>query len=91
VRILRSANWILEEIEMPLTVNAQVTDGITQNNVKVLGESPAQALGVALQALSQTTGLAMANATSTQGGTQQVAATATSSICAMIVKLGAQS
>jgi hypothetical protein len=76
---------------MPLSVNAQVTDAITQSNVKVVGESPAQAMGVALQALSQTTGLAMSNATSTQGGTQQVAATATASICAMIVKVGAQS
>ena len=74
---------------MPLSVNAQVTDAITQNNVKVVGESPAQALGVALQALSQTTSLAMSNATSTQGGTQQVASTATASICAMIVKIGA--
>lgn len=76
---------------MPMSVNAQVTDAVTQNNVKIVGESPAQALGVALQALSQTTGLAMANATSTQGGTQQVASAATASICAMIVKIGAQS
>lgn len=75
---------------MPLSVNAQVTDAVTQSNVKVVGESPAQALGVALQALSQTTSLAMANATSTQGGTQQVASTATAAVCTMIVKVGAQ-
>jgi hypothetical protein len=74
---------------MAMSVSAQVTDAVTQNNVKVVGESPAQALGIALQALSQSNSLAMENATSTQGGTQQVAATATGSICAMIVKAGA--
>ena len=74
---------------MAMSVNAQVTDAVTQNNVKVIGESPAQALGIALQALAQSSSLAMENATSMQGGTQQVAATATGSICAMIVKVGA--
>jgi len=69
------------------TVSPQVTDAITQTNVKVLGESPAQALGVALQSLSHATGLAISNATTAQGGMQQVAATATGSICAMITKL----
>jgi hypothetical protein len=71
-------------------VNAQVTDAITQNNVKLIGESPAQALGVALQMLSQATGLAMGNATGTQASMQQVAGTATGSICALIVQVGAK-
>ena len=70
-------------------VNPQVTDAVTQSNVKLLGESPSQALGVALQALSQATSLAMANTTASQGGTQQVANTATAAITKMIVQAGA--
>jgi hypothetical protein len=45
---------------------------------------------MSFQALSHATGLAMENATSTQGGMQQVANTATSSICALIVELASQ-
>ncbi|HCW69639.1 MAG TPA: RebB like protein, partial [Thalassospira lucentensis] len=44
-------------------VNPQVTDAVTQTNVKVLGESPAQAVSMALQSHSHATGLAMENAT----------------------------
>jgi hypothetical protein len=73
-----------------ITVNPQITDAITQTNVKLLGESPAQALSVALQVLSQSTSLAMENATTAQGGMQQVAGTATAAICSMIVKVGNQ-
>lgn len=71
-------------------VNAQVTDAVTQANVKVLGEAPAEAVGMSFQALSHSTGLAMENATSTQGGMQQVANSATSSICALIVELASK-
>lgn len=48
-------------------VNPQITDAVTQTNVKVLGESPAQAVSIALQSHSHSTGLAMENATLTQG------------------------
>jgi hypothetical protein len=72
------------------SVNSQVTDAVTQANVKVLGEAPAEAVGMSFQALSHATGLAKDNATSTQGGMQQVANTATSSICALIVELASQ-
>lgn len=75
---------------MAETVNSQVTDAVTQANVKVLGEAPAEAVGMSFQALSHATGLAMENATATQGGMQQVANTATSSICALIVELASQ-
>ncbi|UUX48042.1 RebB family R body protein [Nisaea acidiphila] len=71
---------------MAETVNGQITDAVTQANVKVLGEAPAEAVGMSFQALSHAIGLAMENATSTQGGMQQVANTATSSICALIVE-----
>ncbi len=69
-------------------VDQQVTDAITQTNVQVLGESPAEALGIAFQALSHSTGLAMENAMQTQGGMQQVANSAVSAVCAMIVQAG---
>ena len=70
-------------------VNSQITDAVTQTNVKVLGETPAQALGLVYQMLSNSVGLAMENAMQTQGGMQQVANASTSSACAMIVKAGA--
>ncbi|MEQ8334974.1 RebB family R body protein [Nisaea sp.] len=71
-------------------VNGQITDAVTQANVKVIGEAPAEAVGMSFQAFSHATGLAMENATSTQGGMQQVANAATSSICALIVELASQ-
>lgn len=71
-------------------VNGQVTDAVTQVNVKVLGEAPAQAVGMSFQALSHATGLAMENATAAQGGMQQVANSTASSICALIVELASK-
>jgi len=71
------------------TVNSQVTDAVTQANVKVLGESPAEAAGLVYQSYSNSVGLALENAMSTQGGMQQVANASTSSVCTMIIKAGA--
>lgn len=73
----------------PLIVNPQITDAVTQTNVKVTGESPAQSLGIAYQALSHSTGLAMENAMQTQGGMQQINNSAVAAIMAMIAKAGA--
>lgn len=50
----------------PTLVNGQITDAVTQSNVKVLGEAPALALGTVYQSLAQATGLAMQNAVSAQ-------------------------
>ncbi|MEO5336059.1 MAG: RebB family R body protein [Magnetospirillum sp. WYHS-4] len=72
-----------------MQVNEQITDAVTQTNVKVLGESPAHALAIAYQAMSHAMGLAMENATQTQGGLQQVANSAASTLCSMIIKAGA--
>lgn len=69
-------------------VNSQITDAITQTNVKVVAESPAQSLSIAYQALSHSTGLAMEGAMQTQAGMQQIAASATSVILKMIVQAG---
>ena len=53
-------------------VNGQVTDAVTQTNVKVLGESPAQALSVIYQTMSHSLSLSMQNASSTQQQMQQI-------------------
>ena len=68
-------------------VNAQITDAVTQTNVKVLGEAPAEAVGLAIQALAHAVGLARENATQAQGGLQQVNTTATAAIIAMVMEV----
>ncbi|NQZ73911.1 MAG: RebB family R body protein, partial [Dinoroseobacter sp.] len=40
-------------------VNSQITDAVTQTNVKVLGEAPAQAMGTLYQIASQAAGIAI--------------------------------
>ena len=50
----------------PTPVNGQITDAVTQANVKVLGDAPAQAMGVLYQTLAHATGLAMQNAVAAQ-------------------------
>ncbi len=69
-----------------MQVNPQITDAVTQVNVKMLGESPSEALAISHQLLSHATSLAMQNATHVQGGMQQVGNSATSVICGMILK-----
>lgn len=72
------------------TVNAQITDAITQTNVKVLGESPAQALAVLYQNMAHSLSLSMHNASSSQNQMQQigtaVVSAAVSNIMASIPK-----
>ncbi len=62
----------------PTAVNSQITDSVTQSNVKVLGDAPAMALGSLYQATAQAMGNAAHNATSAQqqaGITAQAATT----------------
>jgi hypothetical protein len=47
---------------MPLQVNSQITDAITQTNVKVLGEAPAVAIGMLYQTIGNSIAMAAANA-----------------------------
>lgn len=75
--------------DIPITVDARITDAVTQTNVKVVGESPAGALGAASQAMAHAMGLAMENATQTQGGMQQIGNSAAVAIMAMITKQAA--
>lgn len=57
----------------PTSVNSQITDSVSQNNVSVVGEAPAFALGSVYQLLAHATGLLFANAVNQQ---QQMAVTA---------------
>ena len=50
----------------PTSVNDQITDAVTQSNVKVLGEAPAMALGSLYQAMAHSTGVLFENAVSSQ-------------------------
>ncbi|PSW07157.1 RebB family R body protein [Photobacterium lipolyticum] len=48
------------------TVNEQITDSVTQVNTKVVGETPAMAMGNLLMSTSQALGNAAHNATNGQ-------------------------
>jgi hypothetical protein len=50
----------------PWSVSPQITDAVTQANVKVLGDGPAIAMGTIYQSLAQATGLMFQNAVATQ-------------------------
>lgn len=55
-----------------MPVNEQITDSVTQVNTKVVGETPAMAMGNLLMATSQALGISAHNATAAQ---QQAAIT----------------
>jgi hypothetical protein len=61
----------------PTAVNNQITDAVTQSNVKVLGDAPAMALGSLYQATAQALANAAHNATSAQQQTNITAQAAT--------------
>jgi hypothetical protein len=51
---------------IPTAVNGQITDAVTQANVKVVGDAPAMAMGAIYQSLAHSTGILYENATSSQ-------------------------
>ena len=61
---------------MPTPLNGQITDAVTQTNVKVIAEAPAMAMGAIYQSLAHSTGILFENATSSQ---QQLAIAAQAS------------
>ncbi|MES2940834.1 MAG: RebB family R body protein [Pseudomonadota bacterium] len=61
----------------PTSVNDQITDAVTQANVKVLGEAPAMAMGALYQATAQALGIAAQNATNQQQAADSLAAAVT--------------
>ncbi|WP_422775098.1 RebB family R body protein, partial [Pseudomonas aeruginosa] len=50
----------------PTAVNAQITDAVTQSNVKVVGEAPAMALGTIYQTMAHSTGILFENSVAAQ-------------------------
>ncbi len=50
----------------PTSVNDQVTDAVTQSNVKVIGEAPAMAMGSIYQTMAHSTGILFENAIASQ-------------------------
>jgi tRNA A37 threonylcarbamoyltransferase TsaD len=50
----------------PTLVDGQITDAVTQANVKVLGDAPAMAMGTVFQTTAQSIGLSMQNAVAAQ-------------------------
>jgi len=61
----------------PTSVNDQITDSVTQANVKVLADAPAVALGNLFQATAQALSNAAHNATTAQQQTSITAQAAT--------------
>ncbi|REC44184.1 RebB family R body protein [Chryseobacterium pennipullorum] len=51
---------------MAQTVNQQITDAVTQANVKVVAESPAMALGNVYQSAAHSTGIMFENSVNAQ-------------------------
>jgi hypothetical protein len=47
-------------------VNSQITDAVTQSNVKVLGEAPAMAMASVYQSLAHSAAILMENAVNQQ-------------------------
>jgi len=69
----------------PTAVNDQITDAVTQANVKVLGDAPAVAMGALYQTIAQTTGIAAENAVAYQQNSNNVAlAVATRCVNALV-------
>ncbi len=50
----------------PTAVNDQITDAVTQSNIKVIGEAPALAMGAIYQSMAHSTGILFQNAVSAQ-------------------------
>jgi len=72
-------------LDQETAVNAQITDAVTQNNVKVLAEAPAQSMALVYQTAAHSISLAMENAQQAQGGLQQIGNAVTSSAVTMII------
>ena len=68
------------------TVNPQITDAITQTNVKILGEAPAPAMAVLYQTLAHSISLAMESAQQNQNQMQQIGKAVVAAACEKIMK-----
>jgi hypothetical protein len=57
----------------PTSVNDQITDAVTQANVKVLADAPAMAMGSLYQTIAQAAGIAAQNAVANQQNSNNMA------------------
>jgi hypothetical protein len=71
---------------MPNNVNEQVTDAVTQTNVKVVAEAPAQAMAAFYQVIAAANGMAAQNAVSNQHNLNQLNATIVAQAISIISK-----
>jgi hypothetical protein len=53
-------------MSFPTAVNDQITDAVTQSNVKVIGEAPAVAMGSIYQSMARSIGILFQNAVTAQ-------------------------
>ncbi|MDJ0599488.1 MAG: RebB family R body protein [Crocosphaera sp.] len=72
------------------TVNSQITDAVTQTNVTVVGEAPAQSMAMVYQSMAHATSLLMQNSVMAQGGMQQINSAVVASACQRIMTLPSQ-
>ena len=75
----------------PTPVNDQITDAVTQANVKVLADAPAMAMGNLFQATSQALSNAAHNATTSQQQTNITAQAATTQGVATLLSINTSS
>ena len=68
-------------------VNAPITDAITQTNVKVVAEAPAQAIAALYQVASHSAGLSLQNAVHSQQALNQISNAVVSRAVAMIMSI----
>lgn len=71
----------------PTSVNDQITDAVTQTNVKVLGDAPAIGLGMLFQETAQALSNAAHNATTAQQQTNVTAQAATTQGVALLYSI----
>ena len=71
----------------PTAVNDQITDAVTQANVKVLGDAPAMAMGNLYQATAQALANAAHNATMAQQQTNIIAQAVTTAGVALLYSI----
>ena len=71
----------------PTSVNDQVTDAVTQSNVKVLAEAPAMAMGSLYQSLAHSTGIMFENSVSAQQQATVLAQAVTTTCVAKLYSL----
>ncbi|WP_291843230.1 RebB family R body protein [Maricaulis sp.] len=74
-----------------LTINPAVTDSVTQANIKVLGDAPAEAMGTIYQTVSQSTGIALEDIADYEGSLAEITSGMTADGIKQVLQAGAES